>query len=540
MTVIEARVTHDLLPEWLVEVREHQSNAVEEIIALFEEVDMVIVDAPTGSGKSLLGELVRREMDVRGLYVCTDKALQGQFVGDFSYAAEIKGRSNYPTELVAGKTADDCGGELCIMCESKGSCPYIMAKNLAMSSDLAVLNTSYLLTEANGGNTAFGGAKRRELVILDEADLLEHGLLSFVGYEVPQWIWSMVNLKVLKKAVRKPTIAKWLDDAASQVAAVVDRRGDGLDPKIKRNLGWFVAETRRVARELRADTEEEEDSGQWIRSYDTKTLKLLPLKVAAYGNRYLWRHGRKFLLMSATVIDAEQMVDELGYTGTWAKVEVPMTFPVESRPIVYMPVASVTYATMKEPATVEAVAVAIRNIIRAHPDQRILVHTGSYHWNEKIRERLEEGLRGTARTYAGHLYTYTESKGKEATLREYLADPQGVLLAPSMERGVDLPGDACRVQVIAKVPFPSLGDKRVSGRMRLEGGERWYAVQTVREIVQMTGRGVRSDTDHAVTYVIDGQFGRVYGRNRALFPPYWRDAVDMTQPMGWLLEGLDR
>lgn len=105
-----------------------------------------------------------------------------------------------------------------------------------------------------------------------------------------------------------------------------------------------------------------------------------------------------------------------------------------------------------------------------------------------------------------------------------------------MARGVDLKGDACRVQVIAKVPFPSLADKQVSARMRLPGGDTWYKVQTVREMVQMTGRGVRSETDHAVTYVLDEQFQRVWSQSKRLFPQWWREAVDTTQKISWLLQ----
>ena len=80
---------------------------------------------------------------------------------------------------------------------------------------------------------------------------------------------------------------------------------------------------------------------------------------------------------------------------------------------------------------------------------------------------------------------------------------------------------------MAKVPFPYLGDPQVSKRMHMPGGKQWYAVQTVRTIVQMTGRGVRSKDDWCATYVLDSQFGsNIYKRHKRLFPEWWREAVE--------------
>jgi Rad3-related DNA helicase len=100
------------------------------------------------------------------------------------------------------------------------------------------------------------------------------------------------------------------------------------------------------------------------------------------------------------------------------------------------------------------------------------------------------------------------------------------MLAPSMARGIDLPGDLCRVQVIAKAPFLSLGDAQVARRTHLPGGDVWYAVQAIRDIVQMTGRAVRSKDDHAITYIFDQQFSsNLWRKNKMLFPDWWRESV---------------
>jgi Rad3-related DNA helicase len=104
-----------------------------------------------------------------------------------------------------------------------------------------------------------------------------------------------------------------------------------------------------------------------------------------------------------------------------------------------------------------------------------------------------------------------------------------------MDRGIDLPGDACRVQVICKVPFLNLKDKQVSGRLYGGGraGKTWYSVNAIRTIVQMTGRAVRSESDWAVTYILDGQFvTNIWQQNRNLIPSWWREGLV------WKMKGL--
>jgi Rad3-related DNA helicase len=146
-----------------------------------------------------------------------------------------------------------------------------------------------------------------------------------------------------------------------------------------------------------------------------------------------------------------------------------------------------------------------------------------------------EGVRasGINRT----LITYTEGAGREDALGKYKRMPGAVMFAPSMQRGVDLPGDLCRVQVIAKVPFPALGDRQVSARTHLPGGQTWYNVQAIRDVVQMAGRGVRSKDDHAVTYILDRQFGRnLWGKNKSMFPAWFNEAIDTKSDIRWMKE----
>ena len=98
-------------------------------------------------------------------------------------------------------------------------------------------------------------------------------------------------------------------------------------------------------------------------------------------------------------------------------------------------------------------------------------------------------------------------KSKEAT----------VLLSPSMTEGVDLKEDLSRFQIICKVPFPYLGDKLV--RKKMNKWYWWYDLQTAKTIIQSVGRSIRSESDSAVTYILDSSWERFYGKNKKLFGP---------------------
>ena len=99
------------------------------------------------------------------------------------------------------------------------------------------------------------------------------------------------------------------------------------------------------------------------------------------------------------------------------------------------------------------------------------------------------------------------------------------MLSPSFTRGVDLPDDKCRCIIIAKVPFPYLGDPQIAKRVKEPNGNWWYSLQAVQAMIQMTGRGVRHEKDYCTTYILDKQFSRLRGRMLKVFPKWWLEAI---------------
>jgi Rad3-related DNA helicases len=262
---------------------------------------------------------------------------------------------------------------------------------------------------------------------------------------------------------------------------------------------------------------------------------LKPVWSRRWGANWIGGVADRVLAMSATLISGDQVAHDLGLDvdGTVATVSIDTSFPPENRPVYLAPVADMRAG--KTGASREAVgrmARAIRTIMRRSPGERVLVHTHSYRQNEALYGELRAEPR---------VLTYRSAQGRDLTLAAFMERPGAVLLAPSLERGVSLDDDLCRVQVITKVPFPNKGDKVVAARLYGSGatGRRWYMAETVRSIVQASGRAVRHQDDWAECWILDSAFGDLWRRERALFPRWWQRAVRTDVNVKALVGGTD-
>jgi Rad3-related DNA helicase len=222
--------------------------------------------------------------------------------------------------------------------------------------------------------------------------------------------------------------------------------------------------------------------------------------------------------MSATILDPSQINRNIGLTmhhRTFEYHRLPSLFPKENRPVIYEPSANMTFKTMTE--ELPKLATAVDRILKAHPDEKVLCHSVSY----RIRDYLMDHLAQKPRLMSH------DAKDRVECLERFKKDSgPRVLISPSMDRGVDLPEEECRVVIIAKLPYPNLGDPQIKKRVySSKDGDRWYAHKTASSIIQMAGRGVRSAEDTATTYILDSQFERVYDHNIDLFPEWFSEAL---------------
>lgn len=535
-----------------------------------------MLDAPTGAGKTLIGEVVRQIAQFKGwgtqaLYVCTTKTLQSQFLDDYPYAAVIKGRANYPTldepERFASKGLRHLDGGMCSIrlcdndmypacdmcairdpdyefdgtnkfrhchyCHPFQNCPYRRAKDKALHSELAVANTSYFLTEANKVGT-FAGSKFPFMVV-DEADTLESVLMSYVELSISRRVIDTLGVKPPKVTVVQ-SWREWVTTLIDKLKPRIEELEDKLEDMRTSNPAVIIppnllAEHERWVGYLSqcqyVDKSLADEPDNWVfnSAKDAQRLTLRPVTISGHAQQLFFNHSQKFLLMSATMISPHQMANDLGLLPEqWNSVHVGSTFPKERRPLHVRPTVSMTHKTSE--TGLPKLAAAVEDILRAYPEDRILIHTVSY---DRARY-LDDYFRLTE--FRERIITYDAAEGREKTLQDFRRTPGAVLLAPSLERGVDLPYDACRVIVVAKVPFPNTSDAQVQRRLYgTQGGKSWYAVQTVRALVQMTGRGMRHADDTCTTFILDDQFRSNLWRNsRHLIPKWWTEALVWEAP----------
>ncbi|MDA8434688.1 MAG: ATP-dependent DNA helicase [Actinomycetales bacterium] len=112
----------------------------------------------------------------------------------------------------------------------------------------------------------------------------------------------------------------------------------------------------------------------------------------------------------------------------------------------------------------------------------------------------------------------------------FASDPRSVLLGTlSLWQGVDVPGEACHLVVIDRIPFPRPDDPLVAARSKYaedHGGNGFTAVSVPRAallLAQGVGRLIRSSTDRGVVAVLDPRLATArYGDYlRRSLPPFW-------------------
>lgn len=495
---------------WFTEFQNDQASTIERILDYYEQDnELVILDAPTGTGKTLIGEAVRQRLEKKGLYLCSSITLQHQFGKDFPYAEILMGRSNYlPTRRVTqfgrALTCADCEYDQtkkeCRLCHSYENCTYNLAKQKALrTKDVANLNTSYFLTEANGPakfSCAFPFA------VLDEADAIEQELMRFVEIHISQQMKDYLKLWAPKHKTVEDSWIEWINEVVPYVEARLKKEAQDFEKfsperqKIWKNAANLLTRMKRM--HLRPE-------GWVYTGYTQGLIQFRPVMVDQMAHEYLWDHVGKWLCMSATILSPDEFVDSMGYEGSWEVVEMRSPFPVKHRPMYYAPIANVIGADDQKREAWGDLTLGLKRIMARHPDERILVHTVSYGLSNWLRSELVDAGLGD------RVVCYMEASERKDAIEKFESLDNGVLIASSLDRGYDGKDDLVRVVVVCKMPYLSLGDKQVNTRLfKTRGGGVWYAVQTARRLVQMVGRGMRHADDKCVTYILDMQFSRFW------------------------------
>ena len=341
-----------------------------------------------------------------------------------------------------------------------------------------------------------------DLLVGDEAHLAEsifrdHRTLRYATLGSRLGIGLIEHQKAINFLEKH--ISKYYDD--EREAAKLDLEEDDNDvveakltEKEKRNI-----RIKRLYRGIETLTGRKKDD--WICVIEPKKSNLLIIPIRNY-----WPAVRG-LYLSATIFDP--MVTEP--FGRTAYIRLPSTFPAANRPVISLDGGRLSFKAT--PETWTGMYNLLDTVISQMGNRQGIIHTPSY--------KMAETILTTSR-YSAIMETHG-SGGRDEAVANFKLKKKQILVSPAVAEGVDFPGDECEWQIIPKLPFPDLQDIVSSSIYKATPG--LTDVTVARKIVQMAGRGVRSETDTCTTFILDTNFRWFYRNNVSKFPQWFRDAV---------------
>jgi len=521
------------------EFRKYQRETVEDVEKhLTQGVENVIVEMPTGSGKSAIA--VSAGLWSNHAYCLTSqKILQDQYIRDFAEehnVSVLKGRGNYECTFLGNPAkCDECYTPARKECYAEGLCLYKNAKMRTAASPVALMNYSYFLNVVDCDPQQI--FRERKLLICDEAHSIETELMNQIEFLLSEFL-----LKRLGYHVNVPTLKNveqysvWIKEHLHNLQTTLKRLyADLADVNRHRmSLSRTSNEFKQVSKDATELTSRAQELDRLVRRMNTfiqtlnsiewvfsiektekkkfKRVVFRPLTVDFFANDALLKFGKQRIYMSATILDQKSFCKSLGINhDNSVFLRVPSTFPPKNRRIIF---TDTGYMNLKQiEATLPHIVTDVNKALEYHKEEKGLIHCNSY----KIANYIENNC------WDDRLLFHT-SADREQVLKRFMESIEPlVLVSPSMTEGLDLKGDLARWEIIVKIPYPYLGDKQIAKRMEMDPD--WYNWQTALKLVQSYGRIFRAEDDWGTAYIFDKGAQNFIYRNKSILPQWFLDAM---------------
>lgn len=506
----------------------------------------MLIDAPTGTGKSIIsivGSALLNSMGYNGYILTSDLGLQTQYENDINRLGfdmpSIRGLDNYdclvnlqPISLGECKTK---GSGKDVPCYS--DCPYFSRRDRAAYSKTSLLNYSYWLLQLNYVLEKHGEMSlfdKRNFCFFDEAhkiqDIVQGHFSPRISHRISdavddylmvcstelsyttnstkdirreidaicsssdagEMIQSMSNLKVLLGEIKRTKDRfinhcgkRWefgdpVPQHISKAQRNIDRIGD-IYCKIEDYLDCLQDE-----KDLVKITDKKEE-----RSFSFKNLN----ESGLIKKTLIDKSGFK-TFMSATLGNPESYAKFIGLDD-WEYVAIDNQFDLEKSPIFFFKGYKLNWANREKnfPKLLEM----SDKIVKHHSDDRGIIHSSSFIIAQDIVSQSKESDR---------MITYTTSSEKADAIERFKSTKNGILVGPSLLEGLSFDDDLSRFQIFFKIPFPNVSDEFM--KRLLETYPEKYMAKTANNVIQGTGRSIRSRDDWAITYIIDSCFDQLF------------------------------
>ena len=530
--------------------RDNQLANVDAILTAYldEGFQDVVLSAPTGTGKSIIGAAVgeamaiAQEQELASLIVIHNNSLVKQYRDTFKddpNFMKMKGASNYPCGVLidAGETesnADNCifpllnkHGQTELLEKYCGrNCEYRATRLRKNKVRHLITNYSYYFIDRMFSETL----DMRNITIWDEAHTIndvftEHNAIYISSKRLDALLKEITeHLKLGNTQVYRDIQAIKRDVEACKITeqnymsylqplySVYKRLKEDFEnlaesnardynkynkyQKISRkyfDFGCKIGDLLNYSYEHVVNTDEKDQS-----------VTIKPIFVGKMFEETL-RFAPHNLFMSATISD-KFMTRTMQFTEAPKLIVLDPSFPPENKKVVFYKQQSLNYSSMKDEKTLKNLDSAVIDIVRHHgkeQGQSGIVLAPSF----DVTSRIAEQIRKTERSV--EVFEHVRGNKLEHTLDAFKKfEGTGILISPSMFEGIDLAGDLSRYQIFVKAPFGSLGDKRM--KFILNHHQDIYNILTIMKLVQGCGRSVRSSDDFATTYMLDSNIGRLW------------------------------
>jgi ATP-dependent DNA helicase DinG len=316
---------------------------------------------------------------------------------------------------------------------------------------------------------------------------------------------------------------------------------EAIDEVRARHAAWLEVE-----QAIRAVTNLEERGAAFYVDRDERgspRWNRRPLEVGVPLRSQLFETSACTLLTSATLTPGDEFEPFLASIGLAAdEVEtaaLPSPFPLERQ----VRTAVLDGPDPTRPEFVARLAALVVDLA-ATTRRNVLVLLTSYQMLEQVAARVRAPL-----AQAGvPLFKQTPGEAAAPLAREFRETEGAVLLgAASFWEGVDFPGAALEVLVIARLPFPVPTDPLVMARsesIEARGGDAFRELmlpEAVLRFRQGVGRLIRTAEDRGVVVVVDSRIVRASYRARFLstlpHPPLIDDSLEGVASLArqWLV-----
>ena len=507
----------------------------------------IMCNLATGTGKSFLVMLfanwyrnyVNTDPDVKVDILTNSKSLQQQYLNDFDFINNYKGKSNYYCQPFDCQC--DTGKDLCkILKRPCTSCPYEVAKNAWISSPIGLTNFHLFDTLSLFQQDTL---KRRNgnVLIIDECQSFESTFSDYLS--------SKISAKILKKCGFQLKEIETLDDKFISKIKYLDKYLEFLErkliPILEQKLSHFELEISNSSSSKKKieltgylqniegklssfkhlfDSYKNNPDNIVLEVSINKSEKMFSgvelitqhIFVYEYLNDLVFSRYDHVIFMSATILDSKMFsfINGLDENLT-SYYEMPTPFLIKNRPIYYLKIGKMNWSSKEE--TFQKQIPWIKKILAKYKNSKGIIHTSNYEIAEWLKENvMDERL------------LFHDTENREDILEKHMTCKEPtILVSPSMTEGISLDDDLARFQILLKINYPNISSNKIKARQKMK--PEWYNWCACVNTIQATGRGVRNDNDYCDTFILDANFSDLLKYNSHVIPKYFIDAIKILK-----------